>query len=76
MKPKIFMSPNNAQCVIGTPLFKYESNADAFGYNTDKDYALVLINAKPDAYILDLGKFRQLVAADWAHEYLIEVCEL
>lgn len=69
------MSPRNGECVIGVPLVRFENHLDEYTVN-DVNYCIGLVQTKPLAYILDAGKFKQVIAAEWVHKNLYLIGEL
>lgn len=74
MTDKLFMSPNNGEVVVGIPLFKTHNSEEIPSFKDG--YYIFLTNSEPLAYILDAGSFNQIVSAEWANKYLINLGNL
>jgi hypothetical protein len=75
MKDKVLMSKNNAQLVVGIPLFRrHQMDDNNFGYGV----LLTIEEENPIAYVIDCGPEigAKLFNADFVHEYLIDLGEL
>lgn len=75
MKDQVFMSPNNGALCVGVPLFRH-IEADELDATHGYSIKLEVIQAEPLAYVLDIGETATIVAAEWAHEKLIQLGDL
>jgi hypothetical protein len=79
MKDQILMSPVNAACCVGIPLFRHheQESIDSLGGTAGQPgYSIFLSNNQPLAYIIDVGGGAGVYSAEWVEKNLIFVGDL
>lgn len=76
MRDQVFMSPNNANLVIGIPLFRRHVMDDC---SVGDKIILSIEEEKPVAYALDCGpnvESLQLLSAEWVEKKLVSLGDI
>ena len=73
MRDQVFMSPNNAQLVVGIPLFRHHYSQPVVANVGGMSYSMYLDTNVPLAYVIDAGTFCQVLGAEWVDKNLINL---